>query len=149
MNALAALPTIDFPSGTFTWITTNAVSCTASGGWTGSVAASGSYTFSTPLSSTYVLTCSGSGTTVQRTITITTSDTATVSSKFQVGGIVTTSSALNVRNAPSTSGALLGTQSSGATGTIIGGPVQADGYWWWQVDYATGADGWSVENWLN
>ena len=148
VGALAALPTIDFPSGTFTWTTTNAVSCTASGGWTGAVGTSGSYTFSTPLSSTYVLTCTGGGTTVQRTITITTSETATVSSKFQIGGSVTTASALNVRSSPATSGALLGTQPAGASGTVTGGPVQANGYWWWQVDYATGPDGWSVENWL-
>ena len=149
VGALAALPTIDFPSGTFTWTTTNAVSCSASGGWTGAVGTSGSYTFSTPLSSTYVLTCSGGGTTVQRTITITTSETATVSSKFQIGGNITTTSALNVRSSPATSGALLGTQPAGASGNVIGGPVQANGYWWWQVDYATGSDGWSVENWLN
>ena len=149
VGALSALPTISFPSGTFTWTTTDAVSCTASGGWTGSVGTSGSYSFSAPVSTTYVLTCTGGGTTVQRTITVTTSETATVSSKFQSGQTVTTASTLNVRNAPSTSGTLLGTQLSGASGTVTGGPVQANGYWWWQVDYATGPDGWSVENWLN
>ena len=148
VGALSALPTISFPSGTFTWTTTDAVSCTASGGWSGSVGTSGSYTFSTPVSTTYVLTCTGGGTTVQRTITITTSETATVSSKFQSGQTVTTASTLNVRSAPSTTGTLLGTQSSGASGTVTGGPVQANGYWWWQVNYATGPDGWSVENWL-
>ena len=149
VGALAALPTIDFPSGTFTWTTTNAVSCSASGGWTGAVGTSGSYTFSTPLSSTYVLTCSGGGTTVQRTITITTSETATVSSKFTIGQTVTASSNLNVRTTPSTSGTLLGSQPAGVTGSVTGGPVLANGYWWWQVNFATGPDGWSVENWLN
>ena len=149
VGALSALPTISFPSGTFTWTTTDAVSCTASGGWTGSVGTSGSHTVSAPVSTTYVLTCTGGGTTVQRTITITTSETATVSSKFQSGQNVTTTSAVNVRSTPSTSGTLLGTQSTGAQGTVIGGPVQSNGYWWWQVDYATGPDGWSVENWLN
>jgi hypothetical protein len=149
VGALAALPTIGFPSGTFTWTTTDAVSCTASGGWTGSVGTSGSYTFSAPVSTTYVLTCTGGGTTVQRTITITTSETATVSSKFQSGQNVTTTSAVNVRSTPSTSATLLGTQSTGAQGTVTGGPIQSDGYWWWQVNYASGPDGWSVENWLN
>ena len=148
VGALSALPTISFPSGTFTWTTTNAVSCTATGGWTGSVATNGSYTFTTPVSTMYVLTCTGGGTTVQRSITITTSETATVSSKFQIGGSVTTASALNVRSAPSTSGTLLGSQPSGATGTVTGGPVQANGYWWWQINFASGVDGWSVENWL-
>ena len=149
VGALGALPTIDFPSGTFTWTTTNAVSCTATGGWSGTQPTSGSYAFNSPVSATYILTCTGGGTSVQRTITITASETATVSSKFQIGSSVTTSSALNVRSTPSTSGTLLGSQPAGITGTVTGGPVQANGYWWWQVNYATGPDGWSVENWLN
>jgi starvation-inducible outer membrane lipoprotein len=39
----------------------------------------------------------------------------------------------------------LGTQSYGATGTIIGGPVEADGYRWWQINYDNNPDGWSIE----
>ena len=62
VGALSALPTIDFPTGTFTWTTTNAVSCTASGGWTGSLNTNGTYTFNAPGSATYILTCTGGGT---------------------------------------------------------------------------------------
>ena len=53
---------------------------------------------------------------------------------------------INVRSAPSTTGTLLGTQSVGALGTIIGGPTNANGFNWWNVNYDIGVDGWSVED---
>lgn len=38
---------------------------------------------------------------------------------------------------------------AGTTGTVIGGPVSANGYIWWQVDYGPGLyTGWSVETGL-
>ena len=53
----------------------------------------------------------------------------------------------NVRQSASLSGVLLGTQATGATGTIIRGPILADNITWWEVNYDTGADGWSgVDN---
>ena len=55
---------------------------------------------------------------------------------------------LNVRATPSTSGTLLATQPDGTLGTVIGGPTTADGYNWWNINYDTGADGWSVEDYL-
>jgi len=39
---------------------------------------------------------------------------------------------------------LQGTQVAGSTGTVIGGPKTADGNTWWNIDYDTGADGWST-----
>ncbi|TLY42810.1 MAG: hypothetical protein E6K59_08050, partial [Nitrospirae bacterium] len=53
---------------------------------------------------------------------------------------------LNVRSTPTTAGTLLGSQSIGALGTVIGGPVNADGFNWWNINYDTGVDGWSVED---
>jgi hypothetical protein len=71
------------------------------------------------------------------------------STKFQIGNRVSvTAGTLNVRSTPSTSGTILGSQSSASTGTIIGGPTYSDASWWWQVDYDSGADGWSVEDYL-
>lgn len=56
---------------------------------------------------------------------------------------------LNVRSAPSVYASILGTQSSiSGTGKVVGGPQYADGYWWWKIDYVSGADGWSIENYL-
>jgi hypothetical protein len=38
----------------------------------------------------------------------------------------------------------------GQTGTVIGGPQWSDDeYTWWQVEYDSGAQGWSVERNLN
>jgi hypothetical protein len=49
-------------SSTLTWSSTNATSCTGSGGWTGSKAASGSQSTSAlTATTTYTLTCSGAG----------------------------------------------------------------------------------------
>lgn len=55
-----------------TWSSTNATSCTASGGWTGTEALSG--TFTTPAltsTTTYTLTCTGTGGTATQSTTIT------------------------------------------------------------------------------
>lgn len=69
--------------------------------------------------------------------------------KFQVGGRVqVTSGPLNVRELPSISGLLFGAQPTGALGAIIFGPIVRDGYTWWDINYDTGVNGWSVENWL-
>ncbi len=72
------------------------------------------------------------------------------STKFQLNDRVTVSSGpLNVRATPSISATLVGTQNTGALGTIIGGTIYADGYFWWNVNFDTGADGWSVEDYLS
>ena len=69
-----------------------------------------------------------------------------VSTKFQIDSSVQTTSTLNVRN--TANGTLLGTQALGARGIVVEGPVNSGGYNWWNIDYATGADGWSAENYL-
>jgi hypothetical protein len=68
--------------------------------------------------------------------------------KFNIGQRIKTTSKLNVRGTPTTSGKPLGSQESGAIGTILSGPVQAVGYTWWSVDYDISPDGYSVENYL-
>jgi len=71
------------------------------------------------------------------------------STKFQLNDRVEVSSGpLNVRSTPSTGSTILGTQATGALGTIVGGPTYADGFHWWNVNYDSGADGWSVEDFL-
>lgn len=74
----------------------------------------------------------------------------TTQAKFSAGDKVKVSAAtLNVRNSASTTGALLGTQTSGTFGTVISGPTVQNGYTWWKIDYESGADGWSIENSLD
>ncbi len=61
---LTAAPTSIAYQGatTLTWTSTNATSCTASGGWLGSQATTGSYTLSAALATaTYNLACKGAG----------------------------------------------------------------------------------------
>jgi hypothetical protein len=71
--SLAANPTNVAVGGTstLTWSSTNATSCTASGGWSGSEPVSGSWTTS-PLSSTstFSLSCTGPGGTASQSITV-------------------------------------------------------------------------------
>ena len=56
---------------------------------------------------------------------------------------------LNVRSGPSTNNSIIATESNGSTGTIlINIPVVSGGYNWWQITYADGVTGWSVESYL-
>jgi List-Bact-rpt repeat protein len=54
---------------------------------------------------------------------------------------------LNVRL--SAGGPIVGTQPRGAIGTVTGGPTVISGVTWWQIDYATGTDGWSSAAYLS
>jgi uncharacterized protein YgiM (DUF1202 family) len=56
---------------------------------------------------------------------------------------------LNTRSSPSTSASIVGTHTLGDQGTVIGGPTSANGYTWYQIDYDSGADGWSVDDALS
>jgi hypothetical protein len=67
-------------------------------------------------------------------------------SQFAIGNRIQTIGPTNVRASASLSGTLLGQQPTGAQGTLIAGPVSASGWVWWQVNYDSGADGWSGED---
>jgi hypothetical protein len=59
-------------SATLTWSSTNATSCTASGGWTGTEAISGTLAVSPTTTTVYTLTCTGpNGTTAPTSATVT------------------------------------------------------------------------------
>jgi len=80
---LSASPTSVATNGTptLTWSSTNATSCTASGGWSGTKATSGSAQVGPLTNSTdFGLTCSGAGGSMQQTVTVTVND---------VGGAIT------------------------------------------------------------
>ena len=62
---------------------------------------------------------------------------------FAIGNRIQTTTATNVRATGALAGTLLGQQPVGTLGTILAGPVLMDGITWWQVDYDSGADGWS------
>lgn len=58
---------------------------------------------------------------------------------------VNISPSLRVRDAAALAGTILGEQNYEAEGTVIGGPTTADGYTWWEINYDTAPDGWSIE----
>jgi hypothetical protein len=60
-------------SSMLTWSSTNATSCTASGGWTGTKATSGSQSVSPASTTTYTLACTGIGGTTSQSATVTVS----------------------------------------------------------------------------
>lgn len=57
-------------SSTLTWSSTNATSCTASGGWSGAKATSGTQSVSPTQTTVYVLDCTGAGGTVSQNTTV-------------------------------------------------------------------------------
>lgn len=61
---------------------------------------------------------------------------------------VQTTAPLSVRVGPGSSVLLVGTQQAYATGVIVEGPVDQNGYVWWKVAYHNGITGWSAGNWL-
>ena len=69
-------------------------------------------------------------------------------SAFRIGDQVRTTANLNVREGPGLGYALIDTMPEGALGQIMDGPVEADGHVWWEVEYALGEIGWSVQDWL-
>jgi hypothetical protein len=74
INFTAAPDTvISAQSSVLTWSTSNATSCTGSGGWTGIVPTSGTQTVSLTQSTTYTLSCTGAGGTASQSTTITVS----------------------------------------------------------------------------
>lgn len=68
--------------------------------------------------------------------------------KFRIGDWVQTMANLNVREGPGLGYTIIDTMSLGAVGQVVGGPVEADDFVWWNVSYNVGVRGWSAENWL-
>jgi len=71
-----------------------------------------------------------------------------ISTKFTRNERVQTTSNLNVRASAALASTFLGTEASGALGTVVGGPVNANGYNWWNINYDNGTSGWSIEDYL-
>ena len=70
------------------------------------------------------------------------------STKFIVGNRIETTANVNVRSFPYLSGEILGTEPTGSQGTVTGGVIWSDGFWWWQIQYDDGTVGWSVETYM-
>jgi uncharacterized protein YgiM (DUF1202 family) len=62
--------------------------------------------------------------------------------------VYVTSDSLNVRSGPGTGYAIESTLSYGTEGYVIDGPVTANGYTWWQIEYLGGYVGWAAGEYL-
>lgn len=88
------------------------------------------------------------GATAPPTVTLPPASTTALGVKFSIGDRIRTTDNLNVRATPTTSGQRLGTQLTGAGGAIIGGPMSANGFFWWSINYDAAPDGWSADKFL-
>jgi parallel beta-helix repeat protein len=68
--------------------------------------------------------------------------------KFRIDDWVQTITNLNVREGPGLDYTVINTMPLDTIGRILGGPLEADGFVWWNVNYTVGVRGWSAENWL-
>lgn len=68
---------------------------------------------------------------------------APAANKFTIGDRIIVVQDTATRATPSSASTSLGSHSVGELGTITGGPVAAEGFTWWQINYDIGADGWS------
>jgi chitodextrinase len=80
-----------------------------------------------------------------KSATVTKTTQPAPSTKFKIGDRVQTSGTVNVRSAPSSSATVSGTQPKGARGGVVGGPWYSNSYWWWQINFDNGADGWVTQ----
>lgn len=68
--------------------------------------------------------------------------------RFAVDERVSTTADLNVRDAPTLDGSVVGTAPLGTDATITDGYQIAEGYVWWKLEYDDGLVGWSVDRYL-
>ena len=89
--------------------------------------------------------------TLTPTSTVTSTPTATATNpggaKFVPGDSVRSSSTLNLRALPSTSGALIASMAANTLGSVLAGPIAASGYVWYQLATSYGV-GWAVQDYL-
>jgi uncharacterized protein YgiM (DUF1202 family) len=73
----------------------------------------------------------------------------TRSPAFEAGTNVITTGTVNARSAPTVGDNVRFTLRDEKTGRVVGGPEEADGFIWWQVEYDNGITGWSVQRYLD
>ena len=75
VNLSASPSTINQGESILSWSSSDATSCTASGGWSGSLATSGSKAVSPTATTSYTITCDGAGGSASASVTVTVNET--------------------------------------------------------------------------
>ncbi len=88
------------------------------------------------------------GNTSAQSVSVSIKTQSAINPVFGIGVRVKTTSNLNIRDKAGNSGKVLGTQPTGALGTIIGGPTKTSSSTWWNVNFDTGKDGWISQDYL-
>ncbi|MGA7213794.1 MAG: fibronectin type III domain-containing protein [Terrimicrobiaceae bacterium] len=109
--------------------------------WTNDDGALANGILNNPLSSTTIATMPSRNVTIKATYKAVT----TPSGAFVIGDRVVALQGVAARNVASTAGNILQLHATGESGTVIGGPVSANGWTWWNINYDTGSDGWSTQ----
>lgn len=64
---------------------------------------------------------------------------------WSAGTSVTLKTSLTLRESQSVDAAPAGDAAEGETGTVVDGPVAANGHWWWRVEFEDGRAGWIAQ----
>lgn len=94
-----------------------------------------------------VRTAYGTGWVVENWVTRTSGSGTPTQPRFSNGSSVRVTEGLNLRSNASTGSGVIAVMPAGTTGTVVGGPQQANGYTWWRIQTSYGT-GWAVQNWL-
>jgi hypothetical protein len=130
------------------WSSTNATSCTASGGWSGTQKTSGSQSFKPTVNTLYIITCTGSGGSASDEVTVNKIG-APSSSMFNLGeDVETIYSSGNIFNYPAPDPRGGQSMFGGVKGRVVGGPAAGTccGHIFWHVDYVNGMKGWTEKD---
>ena len=156
-------PVADGSKSTIAWSSTNATSCTGTSAqdswWNNSTRpTSGSFTDTFHTNTTYSITCTGAGGSKTASVTVALQGTVTETpttqepttstgvSSFKAGDRIVTTDTVNVRTADMV---LLGTQNTGAIGTVLNIAPKVDGgYTYIPVNFDSGVDGWVADEFV-
>jgi hypothetical protein len=138
-----------------TWSTTRAKKCTASGDWSGTKETRGSFRETFRTNETFTLTCTGTGGTITKSVTVTVKATGEEISggeskpttpDISTARVVATDN-LYVRS--TANGEKLGLQTKGSLGTKSGNVVTAGEHTWVYVNFDSAPDGFVAASYLS
>ena len=110
-------------SATLSWSSTNTVTCTASGAWTGTKAVSGTSAVTPTANSTYSISCTGVGGTKVASVTITVTPLGTIPTPTTITSCAATTGQVSIAWTEASRG------SAGYSVDVDDNTIWTDGYW--------------------